>query len=144
MCIRTSTSFENTGTNGRELSVYDMTKGSEAPTLLLRRQQHHLGSIYCVSFSSDGTLLASGSNDKVVRVVSLTKSNVESSDIILAGHNGTCVVVYHTFSPTLLIYVDIFYIALNEYPTTTGTIRTLQFLPDRASLLVTAGAGDCT
>eukprot|EP00938_MAST-03A_sp_MAST-3A-sp1_P002027 g2027.t1 len=100
------------GTNGRELSVYDMTKGSDVPTLLLRRQQHHLGSVYCVSFSSDGTLLASGSNDKVVRVVSLTKSNVESSDIILAGHNGT--------------------------------IRTLQFLPDRSSLLVTAGAGDCS
>ena len=102
MCIRTSTSFENTGTNGRELSVYDMTKGSEAPTLLLRRQQHHLGSIYCVSFSSDGTLLASGSNDKVVRVVSLTKSNVESSDIILAGHNGTCVVVLLCIIPSLL------------------------------------------
>ena len=78
----------NSGTNGHELSVYDMTKGTDIPKLLLRRQQHHLGSIYCVAFSSDGNWLASGSNDKVVRVVSMSVTSLQSNDVILAGHNG--------------------------------------------------------
>ena len=86
------------------------------------RSSHHRGSIYCLSWDTTGTLLASGSNDKHIRVVSILNEgktkpssiySLEGEDIIIRGH--------------------------------TGTVRDLHFNPSpssSASLLISGGGGD--
>ena len=39
--------------------------------VLLKKGKHHLGSIYCVGWSPSGRLVATGSNDKVIKVLQL-------------------------------------------------------------------------
>ncbi|XP_078475165.1 WD repeat-containing protein 47 [Lampetra fluviatilis] len=87
-----------------------------APAVRFKRNKHHKGSIYCVAWSPRGDLLATGSNDKCVKVLPF------SAD--------TC----NAVGPDL------------EFSMHDGTIRDLAFLetPDSgAPVLVSAGAGDC-
>ncbi|XP_077464152.1 WD repeat-containing protein 47-like [Stigmatopora argus] len=86
------------------------------PVVRFRRNKHHKGSIYCVAWSPCGQLLATGSNDKYVKVLPF---NAESC-------NAT--------GPDL------------EFSMHDGTIRDLAFMegPDSGgSILISAGAGDC-
>ena len=57
-------------------------------------QEHHLGSVYCSTWSADGSLIASGSNDKRVRVVEFRPDNgpdaCVSSLFDFDGHTGKC------------------------------------------------------
>jgi WD40 repeat protein len=86
-------------------------------------QKHHLGSIYCTAFSDDGRFLASGSNDRMIKVCRI---NSELSDRI----------------PT----------SISTLEGHTGTVRSLSFIHDSPSgsspassstaLLVSAGGGD--
>uniref|UniRef100_A0A665X0E8 WD repeat domain 47 n=1 Tax=Echeneis naucrates TaxID=173247 RepID=A0A665X0E8_ECHNA len=95
------------------------TSGSGAvkqPVMRFRRNKHHKGSIYCVAWSHCGQLLATGSNDKYIKVLPF---NAESC-------NAT--------GPDL------------EFSMHDGTIRDLAFLegPESGgSILISAGAGDC-
>lgn len=45
------------------------TSAPTAPTVLLKRTKHHKGSIYCLAWSPAGDLLATGSNDKTVKMM---------------------------------------------------------------------------
>ena len=47
------------------------TSGGSAqqPKVLFKRMRHHKGSIYCVAWSHSGNLVATGSNDKLVKLV---------------------------------------------------------------------------
>ncbi|KAK6320668.1 hypothetical protein J4Q44_G00097750 [Coregonus suidteri] len=86
------------------------------PVVLFRRNKHHKGSIYCVAWSHCGQLLATGSNDKYVKVLPF---NAE-----------TC----NATGPDL------------EFSMHDGTIRDLAFMegPESGgSILISAGAGDC-
>uniref|UniRef100_A0A8C2ZYA6 WD repeat domain 47b n=1 Tax=Cyclopterus lumpus TaxID=8103 RepID=A0A8C2ZYA6_CYCLU len=86
------------------------------PVVRFRRNKHHKGSIYCVAWSHCGQLLATGSNDKYVKVLPF---NAESC-------NAT--------GPDL------------EFSMHDGTIRDLAFMegPESGgSILISAGAGDC-
>eukprot|EP00939_MAST-03C_sp_MAST-3C-sp1_P002089 g2089.t1 len=92
------------GTNGREVQVYAISSNGESK-LVLKRENHHLGSVYCSAFSPDGMAIATGSNDKVLRLMHLERDYAPvasdgsigvdrvvapvSRDVILAGHNGT-------------------------------------------------------
>lgn len=95
------------------------TSSSDAikqPVVRFRRNKHHKGSIYCVAWSHCGQLLATGSNDKFVKVLPF---NAESC-------NAT--------GPDL------------EFSMHDGTIRELAFMegPESGgSILISAGAGDC-
>ncbi|XP_040896328.1 WD repeat-containing protein 47-like [Toxotes jaculatrix] len=95
------------------------TSGSGAvkqPVVRFRRNKHHKGSIYCVAWSHCGQLLATGSNDKYVKV--------------LPFNPETC----NATGPDL------------EFSMHDGTIRDLAFLegPESGgSILISAGAGDC-
>lgn len=40
-----------------------------APFILMRRGKYHRGSIYCVAWSPDGGLIATGSNDTTVHLL---------------------------------------------------------------------------
>lgn len=47
-------------------SAHDIPK---QPVVRFKRNKHHKGSIYCVAWSPCGQLLATGSNDKYVKVL---------------------------------------------------------------------------
>lgn len=46
--------------------------------VLFKRTQHHKGSIYCLAWSPVGDLMATGSNDKTVK---LMRFNVDTSNL---------------------------------------------------------------
>ncbi|KAG8556104.1 hypothetical protein GDO81_017923 [Engystomops pustulosus] len=86
------------------------------PLVRFKRNKHHKGSIYCVAWSPCGQLLATGSNDKYVKVLPF---NAE-----------TC----NATGPDL------------EFSMHDGTIRDLAFMEGPESggaILISAGAGDC-
>ncbi|XP_069823581.1 WD repeat-containing protein 47 isoform X1 [Dendropsophus ebraccatus] len=86
------------------------------PGVRFKRNKHHKGSIYCVAWSPCGQLLATGSNDKYVKVLPF---NAE-----------TC----NATGPDL------------EFSMHDGTIRDLAFMEGPESggaILISAGAGDC-
>ena len=100
------------GTNSKCLKIYSLshvlsdfkkyikiTSKTKMP-LIFEQKNHHMGSIYCLDWSVSGRLLASGSNDKVIKLMvvpelsesSNTKKNEEDDDILelpIEGHNGT-------------------------------------------------------
>lgn len=86
------------------------------PTVLFKRTKHHKGSIYCLAWTPDGHLMATGSNDKTVKLMRFNAdtSNLEGQEVELTMHDGT--------------------------------VRDLCFLEDtsnKSSLLISGGAGDC-
>uniref|UniRef100_A0A8D8RIF9 WD repeat-containing protein 47 n=1 Tax=Cacopsylla melanoneura TaxID=428564 RepID=A0A8D8RIF9_9HEMI len=86
------------------------------PTVLFKRTRHHKGSIYCMAWTPVGDLMATGSNDKTVKLMKFNEetSNLEGQEIELNMHDGT--------------------------------VRDVCFIEDttnKASLLISGGAGDC-
>ncbi|XP_024135033.1 WD repeat-containing protein 47 isoform X2 [Oryzias melastigma] len=112
------------GSNSKTLRVcaYPETltpSGSGAvkqPAVRFRRNKHHKGSIYCVAWSHCGQLLATGSNDKFVKVLPFNADscNATGPDLEFSMHDGT-----------------IRDLAFMEGPESGG------------SILISAGAGDC-
>ncbi|CAG7785594.1 unnamed protein product [Allacma fusca] len=91
---------------------------AKPPNVLYKRMKHHRGSIYCCGWSPDGNLLATGSNDKTVKLIRFEDMNREDFT--------------HTQEVELTMH--------------DGTIRDVCFIEDlsnKASLLVSGGAGDC-
>ena len=66
-------------------------KTPQPPVVLAKRTKHHKGSIYCLSWSPKGDLLATGSNDKVVKVLKYDTitSTLESPESDITVHDGT-------------------------------------------------------
>lgn len=58
------------------------------PAVRFRRNKHHKGSIYCVAWSHCGQLLATGSNDKFVKVLPFNADSCNATGRI------TCSVAY--------------------------------------------------
>ena len=98
------------GTNSRSLKIYSMShiitgfkkysiNNNIKMPLVFEQKNHHLGSLYCLDWSVSGRLLASGSNDKTVKLMVVpelsennSKKNDEDDDILelpINGHNGT-------------------------------------------------------
>ncbi|KAL7010524.1 hypothetical protein ACKWTF_016933 [Chironomus riparius] len=85
-------------------------------SVLFKRTKHHKGSIYCMAWSPQGDLIATGSNDKTVKLMRYNddQKQLEGREIELTMHDGT--------------------------------VRDLCFLEDssnKSSLLISGGAGDC-
>ncbi|KAK2835390.1 hypothetical protein Q5P01_015874 [Channa striata] len=112
------------GSNSKTLRVCAypetlVTGGSttvKQPVVRFRRNKHHKGSIYCVAWSHCGQLLATGSNDKYVKVLPFNADscNATGPDLEFSMHDGT-----------------IRDLAFMEGPESGG------------SILISAGAGDC-
>ena len=98
------------GTNSKSLKIYSLShilsnfkkySGINTQTkmpLIFEQKNHHLGSLYCLDWSVSGRLLASGSNDKVIKLMVVPPlsegegKNNEDDDILelpISGHNGT-------------------------------------------------------
>ncbi|XP_062411963.1 WD repeat-containing protein 47b isoform X2 [Sardina pilchardus] len=112
------------GSNSKTLRVCvcpDISKGrgtgpNKEPEVCFKRIKHHKGSIYCVAWSHCGQLLATGSNDKYVKVLPFNADTFNAS------------------GPDL------------EFSMHDGTIRDLAFMEGPESggaILISAGAGDC-
>ncbi|XP_041659026.1 WD repeat-containing protein 47 isoform X2 [Cheilinus undulatus] len=89
---------------------------TKQPVVRFKRNKHHKGSIYCVAWSHCGQLLATGSNDKYVKVLPFSAENCNAT------------------GPDL------------EFSMHDGTIRDLAFMEGPESggaILISAGAGDC-
>ncbi|XP_066992089.2 WD repeat-containing protein 47 isoform X1 [Anabrus simplex] len=112
------------GSNSKTLRICSYPKLSDLredhttyqPTVLFKRTKHHKGSIYCLAWTPVGDLMATGSNDKTVKLMRFNSdtSNLEGQEIELTMHDGT--------------------------------VRDLCFLEDttnKSSLLISGGAGDC-
>ncbi|XP_055375587.1 general transcriptional corepressor trfA-like isoform X2 [Condylostylus longicornis] len=85
------------------------------PIIVYEKQKYHKGSIYCMDWSPDGELIATGSNDKTIKLMRYNDDNkeLEGREIELTMHDGT--------------------------------IRDICFIEDtsnKASLLISGGAGD--
>uniref|UniRef100_A0AAQ5YE28 CTLH domain-containing protein n=1 Tax=Amphiprion ocellaris TaxID=80972 RepID=A0AAQ5YE28_AMPOC len=111
------------GSNSKTLRVcaYPETVATSSgavkqPAVRFRRNKHHKGSIYCVAWSHCGQLLATGSNDKYVKVLPFNADscNATGPDLEFSMHDGT-----------------IRDLAFMEGPESGG------------SILISAGAGDC-
>ncbi|KAK9403994.1 WD repeat-containing protein 47 [Crotalus adamanteus] len=107
------------GRSALSSSIKMTTNGNSTPkqpVVRFKRNKHHKGSIYCVAWSPCGQLLATGSNDKYVKV--------------LPFNADTC----NATGPDL------------EFSMHDGTIRDLAFMEGPESggaILISAGAGDC-
>ena len=109
------------GSNSKTLRICayptaEITSGPAQPTVLFKRTKHHKGSIYCLAWSSTGDLLATGSNDKTVKMMRFQPDSCSldgAAEKELAIHDGT--------------------------------VRDCLFLNDPRGnpVLVSAGAGDC-
>ncbi|XP_011294123.2 LOW QUALITY PROTEIN: WD repeat-containing protein 47 [Musca domestica] len=85
-------------------------------SVIFKRTKHHKGSIYCLSWSRDGQFIASGSNDKTIKIIKYSSENkqLEGRELELTMHDGT--------------------------------VRDLCFMNEssrREKVLVSGGAGDC-
>ncbi len=58
---------------------------------MYKKAKHHYGSIYCTAWNPTGNLIATGSNDKIIKLVKFNSDMCEDGDseIELAFHNGT-------------------------------------------------------
>ena len=48
---------------------------TEAPEVVFQRMKHHKGSIYCVAWNPMGDIIATGSNDKSIRMMRYNSDN---------------------------------------------------------------------
>ncbi|XP_059472191.1 WD repeat-containing protein 47 isoform X8 [Neocloeon triangulifer] len=116
--------FYAVGSNSKTLRICGYPKLNDLredhqthqPTVLFKRTKHHKGSIYCMAWTPMGDLMATGSNDKTVKLMRFNaeSSNLEGQEIELTMHDGT--------------------------------VRDLCFIEDssnKSSLLISGGAGDC-
>ena len=92
------------GTNSRTLKIYDLSPitklfssnsnstkiVSPSLPLLFEKENHHQGSIYTLDWSNDGELIASGSNDKIIKIiVSPDTNSTNILEMVITGHKGT-------------------------------------------------------
>ncbi|CAG2121315.1 unnamed protein product, partial [Medioppia subpectinata] len=115
------------GSNSKTLRICGYPKSHELrslredhvphqPSVLSKRVKHHKGSIYCLAWNTTGDLLATGSNDKTIKMMRFNgmTNELEGGEAELTMHDGT--------------------------------VRDMCFMEDlsnRSSLLISGGAGDC-
>ncbi|XP_076315425.1 WD repeat-containing protein 47-like [Tachypleus tridentatus] len=87
------------GANSKSLRICAYPKLNEVsekcethkPTILIEKMKHHKGSIYCLAWNGTGDLLATGSNDKTIKLMRFNprSCNIEGGAMELTMHMGT-------------------------------------------------------
>ncbi|KAJ1361789.1 hypothetical protein KIN20_021131 [Parelaphostrongylus tenuis] len=86
------------GTNSKQLHISkypDLRRFSHSdpvrqPEILLSRPKQHRGSVYCLSFNPTGELLATGSNDKTLRLMAFSSDACKiGAEMEFGYHDGT-------------------------------------------------------
>ncbi|RCN53191.1 WD domain, G-beta repeat protein [Ancylostoma caninum] len=96
----------------RRITVSDQVRH---PEILLSRPKQHRGSVYCLSFNPTGDLLATGSNDKTLRLMAFSSDVCKiGAEMEFSFHDGTI-----------------------------RDVVFLEDSVNRTSLLVSGGAGNC-
>ncbi|KAI3415756.1 hypothetical protein GPALN_005340 [Globodera pallida] len=91
------------------------------PNVMLNRNKHHRGSVYCASFNQTGELLATGSNDKTIKLMAVQID----ADMCRIG------------------------VEMDLQQVHDGTVRDIIFMEERmsvgssSSILISGGAGSC-
>jgi len=84
------------GTNSKSLKLYDFTPINEkflrhnnsssddfiSLKLLFEKPNHHAGSIYCLDFSPNDKLIATGSNDKMIKIFVIPDFSNKMTEIL--------------------------------------------------------------
>ena len=83
----------------------------------MKRARHHKGSIYCLAWSPQGDLIATGSNDKTVKIMRFNAEECGVSEVC-GGEQETELAMHY------------------------GTVRDIVFMGD-SQTLASGGAGDC-
>ena len=80
----------------------DPSRAIKQPVVRFRRNKHHKGSIYCVAWSQCGQLLATGSNDKFVKVLPFNADtcNATGTAAALCVCVCVCLSVFLAVGPT--------------------------------------------
>ncbi|XP_062515027.1 WD repeat-containing protein 47-like [Corticium candelabrum] len=86
---------------------------SQSPLVLFKRNRYHRGSIYCMAWSPLDDVIATGSNDKAVKLMKFNCSHCTQSD-----------------AETTLTIHD-------------GTVRDIAFISSTSLSLLSGGAGNC-
>ncbi|CAG0882117.1 unnamed protein product [Cyprideis torosa] len=126
--------------------ISDLSSSGPSPAnVLFKRTRHHKGSIYCMAWSPDGALLATGSNDKTVK---LLKYNSNACNFDGENAPSSCDVCSVSLGGLPTVQVVFLCSAGHEVELTMhdGTVRDVCFIEDmsnQSSLLVSGGAGDC-
>jgi len=85
---------------------------SASLSVVYERPLHHHGSVYCSAWNASSTLIATGSNDKTVKIIALDvdasdsnlRRSIEQEDLTLLGHSGTVrSVAFHNEDPGRLL-----------------------------------------
>lgn len=104
-CFSRNGEYLSIGTNSKSVKIFSLQSTlddclshrafSTSPLpLLLEQKNHHQGSIYCMDWSVSGRLLASGSNDKTIKIMVIPDLESPSTDddileLPIYGHKGT-------------------------------------------------------
>lgn len=75
------------------LFLYSTEAPVKQPDICFRRIKHHKGSIYCVAWSPCGQLLATGSNDKYVKVLPFNAETCNATGNVPNVRSNTSFVV---------------------------------------------------
>jgi WD40 repeat protein len=80
------------GTTGHALRLCGVDSSSRI-CVLKSVEELHSGSVYCIAWNSSGSVVATGSNDKQLKIVSIAERDRKITDVgspvSLAGHTGT-------------------------------------------------------
>ena len=79
----------NSNNNNNATSLLSNSKlNKETIGLIFEQKDHHHGSIFCIDWSPSGKLLATGSNDKTIKLMSIPELD-EKNNKNLTGNQGT-------------------------------------------------------
>ena len=90
--------YSQLNNNNNATSILSNSKiNKETIGMIFEQKDHHHGSIFCIDWSSSGKLLATGSNDKTIKLMSIPELD-EKNNISLTGNQGTVRSLF--FEPT--------------------------------------------